>query len=93
MTVHGSPKDSDPARTALDGQALARVAELVQDLGSTLELDEVLSNVGQGIREHIDYDTFAVLLLDELGRELHFRFSVGFPDEVVFPVDRFDDDA
>jgi sigma-B regulation protein RsbU (phosphoserine phosphatase) len=63
--------------------AIECLAELTQGFGSTLELDEVLRNVADGVKEHVNYDTFAVLLLDDLGQELHFRFADGFPDSVV----------
>ena len=66
-----------------DVEALECLAELVQDFGSTLELGQVLRDVANGIKHHVDYDTFAVLLLDDLGRELHFRCAVGYSDEVV----------
>lgn len=63
--------------------AVSVLARLVGDFGSTLELDQILANVAEGIREHVDYDTFAVLLLDDLGQQLEFRFAVGFPTQVV----------
>ena len=51
--------------------------------GTYRVLDQIFANVAQGIRAHVDYDTFAILLLDELGQQLEFRFAVGFPDDVV----------
>jgi sigma-B regulation protein RsbU (phosphoserine phosphatase) len=63
--------------------AVSALAKLVGDFGSTLDLDQIFANLAQGIRAHVDYDTFAVLLLDELGQQLEFRFAVGFPDNVV----------
>jgi phosphoserine phosphatase RsbU/P len=69
--------------TMADARLFERLASLVRELGSTLELDELLRRVAEGIREYVDYDTFAVLLLDEFGRELRFRFAEGYPTEVV----------
>ncbi len=63
--------------------AVSELAKLVGDFGSTLDLDQIFANVAEGIRKHVDYDTFAILLLDELGQQLEFRFAVGFPDSVV----------
>ena len=85
QSIDGGAADSRPARrqSEIDPGAVERLAQLVQDFGSTLDLDEVLENVARGIKEHVDYDTFAVLLLDELGQQLRFRFDVGFPEEVV----------
>lgn len=74
------------AKTLTEGEhldAVSALAQLVGDFGSTLELDQILANVSEGIRKHVPYDTFAVLLLDDLGQQLQFRFAVGFPDEVV----------
>lgn len=70
----------EPPSPQFDVEALAR---LVEQFRSTLELDEVLENVNRGLRELLDYDTFAVLLLDQLGRELYFRFASGYPEAVV----------
>jgi len=63
--------------------AVSALAKLVGDFGSTLDLDQIFANVAEGIRAHVDYDTFAILMLDELGQQLEFRFAVGFPEEVV----------
>ena len=59
---------------------LVRVAE---DLNSTPELDAVLRKVAERVKEQVEYDTFSILLLDDLGRELYFRFTLGFPDDVA----------
>lgn len=59
---------------------LVRVAE---DLNSTPELDAVLRKVAERVKEQVEYDTFSILLLDDLGRELYFRFTIGFPDDVA----------
>jgi len=72
-----------PATATPEARRFERVATLMRELGSTLELDELLRRAEEGIREHVDYDTFAVLLLDEYGRELSFRFAVGYPAAVV----------
>jgi sigma-B regulation protein RsbU (phosphoserine phosphatase) len=53
-----------------------------RELSSASELIEGLENVADQLQQFINYDTFAVLLLDDLGRELHFEFARGFPSEV-----------
>jgi len=63
--------------------AVSELAKLVGDFGSTLDLDQIFANVAEGIRQHVPYDTFGILLLDELGQQLEFRFAVGFPAKVV----------
>ena len=44
---------------------LVRVAE---DLNSTPELDAVLRKVAERVKEQVEYDTFSILLLDDIGR-------------------------
>ena len=66
-----------------DGDLVEFLADLAQQLGSTLELDALLSRVAEGVKQLVDYDTFAVLLLDDLGRELYFHFALGYTDDVV----------
>ena len=68
---------------SVNSRAFSCLARMVGDFGSTLELKEVLQNVAEGIKTHVQYDTFAVLLLDDFGRQLRFGFAVGFSDEVV----------
>ena len=72
----------EPKQAGYDS-AVACLAKLIQDSSSTLELEQVMQNIASGVKCQVDYDTFAILLLDDLGQELYFRFAVGFPDEVV----------
>lgn len=53
-----------------------------RELSSATNLTDGLQNVADRLQQYIDYDTFAVLLLDDLGRELHFEFARGFSPEV-----------
>jgi len=76
-------KHKAPLTEGVQLDTVSKLAKLVGDFGSSLDLDQILTNVSEGIREHVDYDTFAVLLLDELGQQLEFRFAVGYPDDVV----------
>jgi sigma-B regulation protein RsbU (phosphoserine phosphatase) len=80
-TAEPSPGSGVPAGD--DAAVVGFLADLVQELGSTLELDQLLLRVANGVRGLVDYDTFAVLLLEDLGRELHFRFALGYAEEVV----------
>ena len=66
----------------LDPHAVACLNELVREFGSSLELEEVMRNVAIGLKRTVAYDTFAVLLLDDLGQQLRFRFAEGYPDDV-----------
>lgn len=62
---------------------LTSLAEAAYELRNSLDLKQALSRVAARVREALAYDTFAVLLLDDTGRELFFEFGVGFPEEVL----------
>src|SRR5712675_3505651 len=52
----------------------------VSDVMSTsLDLDTTLRRVAEVVRKVIDYEIFAILLLNEKTQELRFRFQVGYP--------------
>ena len=53
---------------------LLEVADVVN---TTLDLDTTLKRVAELVRKVIDYDIFAILLLNEKSQELYFRFQVG----------------
>lgn len=79
--LHDDP--SRPESASLDGGLRGNLGRLVEELNSTLDLDAVLARVAVQVQREIDYDHFAVLLLDDLGQELHFRFGVGYPQEIT----------
>src|ERR1700745_4040901 len=54
----------------------------VADVGNTtLDLDTTLRRVAELVRKVIDYEIFAILLLNEKTQELRFRFQTGYPRE------------
>src|SRR6201997_3505212 len=54
----------------------------VSDVMSTsLDLDTTLRRVAEVVRKVIDYEIFAILLLNERTQELRFRFQIGYPRE------------
>lgn len=59
---------------------LLEVADVVN---TTLDLDTTLRRVAELVRKVIDYDIFAILLLNEKAQELRVRFQVGHPREVA----------
>jgi len=77
----------DPAETNLQlevpTQVLATLVEIGEQINASLDLDEVLSRAAQLVRRLIDYEVFAVLLLDPHSQELTFRFAIGHRPEVV----------
>ena len=59
---------------------LLEVADVVN---TTLDLDTTLRRVAELVRKVIDYEIFAILLLNEKTQELRFRFQVGYTKEVA----------
>src|SRR6266404_1830787 len=57
---------------------LLEVADVVN---TTLDLDTTLRRVAELVRKVIDYEIFAILLLNERAQELRFRFQIGYPRE------------
>jgi sigma-B regulation protein RsbU (phosphoserine phosphatase) len=50
-------------------------------LATSLDLDTTLRRVAEVVRRVIDYEIFAILLLNEKTQELRFRFQTGYPPE------------
>jgi len=59
---------------------LLEVADVVN---TTLDLDTTLRRVAELVRKVIDYEIFAILLLNEKTQDLRIRFQVGYPKEVA----------
>ncbi len=67
----------------LPPEVLATLVEIGEEINSSLDLDDVLARAAALIKRLIDYEIFAVLLLDEKSNELYFRFAIGHNPEVV----------
>src|SRR5271165_5814345 len=50
-------------------------------LSTSLDLDTTVRRIAELVRKVIDYEIFAILLLNEKTQELRFRFQVGYPPE------------
>jgi sigma-B regulation protein RsbU (phosphoserine phosphatase) len=55
--------------------------EVSDVMATSLDLDTTLRRVSEVVRKVIDYEIFAILLLNEKTQELRFRFQVGYPTE------------
>src|ERR1700677_4129668 len=55
--------------------------EMSDVLATSLDLDTTLRRVAEVVRTVIDYEIFAILLLNETTQELRFRFQVGYPPD------------
>ena len=59
---------------------LLEVADVVN---TTLDLDTTLRRVAELVRKVVDYEIFAILLLNEKTQDLRIRFQVGYQKEVA----------
>src|SRR5579863_2234188 len=55
--------------------------EVADVLATSLDLDTTLRRVAEVVRKVIDYEIFAILLLNEKTQELRMRFQTGYPPE------------
>ena len=64
-------------------ELLTLMVELSERINSTLDLDELMARIAEIVKRAIDYEVFAILLLNEKTHELSVRFSIGHPDELI----------
>jgi sigma-B regulation protein RsbU (phosphoserine phosphatase) len=57
--------------------------EVADAVNTTLDLNTLLQRVAEMAKRFIDYEIFAILLLNEKTQELRVRFQVGHPPEVA----------
>lgn len=57
--------------------------EVADVVNTTLDLDTTLRRVAELVRKVIDYEIFAILLLNEKTQDLRIRFQVGYSREVA----------
>ncbi|MGA8214750.1 MAG: GAF domain-containing protein [Candidatus Sulfotelmatobacter sp.] len=55
--------------------------EVADVMATSLDLDTTLRRVAEVVRKVIDYEIFAILLLNEKTQELRIRFQIGYPPE------------
>lgn len=75
-TADGAPKE-------VSAEVLSTLAEIGEEVNSSLDLDEVLARSAALIKRHIDYEIFGVLMLEGDGAYLKHRFSIGYPRELA----------
>jgi sigma-B regulation protein RsbU (phosphoserine phosphatase) len=67
----------------VSAELLATLAEIGEEVNSSLDLDEVLARSAALIKRHVDYEIFGVLLVEGDGSYLKHRFSIGYPRELA----------
>jgi phosphoserine phosphatase RsbU/P len=55
--------------------------EVADVMATSLDLNTTLRRIAEVVRKVIDYEIFAILLLNEKTQELRFRFQIGYPPE------------
>lgn len=55
--------------------------DVADALATSLDLETTVRRLAEIVRKVIDYEIFAILLLNERTQELRFRFQVGYPRE------------
>ncbi len=72
-----------PVRFRERSDLLDFLLEVATVTSETLELEELLANVGEVVRRVIPYDLFAILLFHEKKKDLRIRYAVGHREELV----------
>src|SRR5271165_2189210 len=57
--------------------------EVADAVNTTLDLNTLLQRIAEMLKRFLDYEIFAILLLNEKTQELRVRFQVGHPPEVA----------
>src|SRR6202140_3769579 len=70
-------------RPEISAEVLATLAEIGEEVNSSLDLDEVLARTAALIKRHIDYEIIGVLMLEGDGTYLKHRFSIGYPRDLA----------
>jgi sigma-B regulation protein RsbU (phosphoserine phosphatase) len=67
----------------ISAEVLATLAEIGEEVNSSLDLDEVLARSAALIKRHIDYEIFGVLMVEGNGTYLRHRFAIGYSRELA----------
>src|ERR1700691_4712200 len=78
---HGKTMGSVLSKREKHVQVDPLLLEVSDVMATSLDLDTTLRRVAEVVRKVIDYEIFAILLLNEKTQELRFRFQVGYPSE------------
>jgi sigma-B regulation protein RsbU (phosphoserine phosphatase) len=71
-------------RSQHDAEAFETLAEIGREVASVLDVDELLTRIAQLTRRVIDYRTFGIFLLNDLG-ELEIKVAIKFGEKVDVP--------
>ncbi len=80
---NSSPMSSPIKQHAPPASVDSYLLEVADAVNRTLDLNTLLQRVAEMLKKVIDYEIFAILLLNEKAQELRVRFQVGHPPEVA----------
>ena len=69
-----------PDSTLREQEMLTTLIDLGRQVSAVLDVDELLSQIPKLIARLIQFDAFAVYLLDERRGDLHVAYPVGYPE-------------
>jgi sigma-B regulation protein RsbU (phosphoserine phosphatase) len=71
------------ANLEVSTEMLSTLAEIGEEVNSSLDLDEVLARTAALIKRQIDYEIFGVLMIEGDGAYLKHRFAIGYPRDLA----------
>ncbi|HEX4168723.1 MAG TPA: GAF domain-containing protein [Bryobacteraceae bacterium] len=77
------PPKKEQVRFRERADLLDFLLEVSSITAETLDLDRLLANVADIIKDVVPYELFAILLYNERGRTLRMRYSIGHRDEIA----------
>lgn len=82
-----SKQESEAASGAADPRTPRRLETLLLEVSdavsTTLDLDSLFQRIAEQVRHVVDYEIFAILLLNEKAGELRLRFQIGHDPQVT----------
>lgn len=77
------PEMNPAGHPAAQSRIDAFLLEVADILNATLDLETLLRRVAEVVHRIIEYEIFAILLLNEKKQEMRIRFQIGHPPEVA----------
>src|SRR5208283_760224 len=77
------PVKTTASQTGHTSEVEPLLLEVADVVNTTLDLETTLRRVAELVRKVIDYEIFAILLLNEPLQELYVRFHVGYPQGIA----------
>jgi len=84
--MNQTPTPSPPSTSASEHDVLLTLFDLGRQVASVVDFDELLRRIPELIRRLIQFDAFAVYLLDDKRGDLRIGYAVGYPDVPDFRV-------